>query len=97
MVMVQDKIYGYWAFEAELLLFHKLKLRYVPTVHIGSISTPARVLRVEMDQQKKQRAVVLFAFLRCPEHFHVNDRIVVRDKPTKGCKKEKVPTAWPLV
>lgn len=87
MVMVQDKIYGYWAFEAELLLFHKLKLRYVPTVHIGSISTPARVLRVEMNQQKKQRAVVLFAFLRCPEHFHVNDRIVVRDKPTKGCKK----------
>jgi len=87
MVMVKDKIHGYWAFEAELLLFHRLKQRYVPTVHIGSITTPARVLRVEMHQQKKQRAIVLFAFLRCPEHFHVNDRIVVRDKPTKGCKK----------
>jgi len=87
MVLVKDRIHGYWTFEAELLLFHKLNQRYVPTVHIGSIATPARVLNVQMDEKKKQRAIDLFAFLRCPEHFHVNDRIVVRDKPTKHCKK----------
>uniref|UniRef100_A0A671SCY9 GTP-binding protein 1 n=1 Tax=Sinocyclocheilus anshuiensis TaxID=1608454 RepID=A0A671SCY9_9TELE len=90
MVMVSPRLnpQACWEFEAEILVLHHpttISPRYQAMVHCGSIRQTATIIGMNKDCLRTgDKATVHFRFIKTPEYFHTDQRLVFREGRTKA-------------
>ncbi|KAA0712097.1 GTP-binding protein 1 [Triplophysa tibetana] len=90
MVMVSPRLnpQACWEFEAEILVLHHpttIAPRYQAMVHCGSIRQTATIIDMNKDCLRTgDKATVHFRFIKTPEYFHTDQRLVFREGRTKA-------------